>query len=373
MRFAAHLLTLSFVASLVSVESPAQTVIANRSSIASAKTIFFDDQSGMDAVGQKALAELIKWGRFVIVQDRKNADLIVLLVRDPHRGGNLILSGGQTGTVDSGGHVEEDPAPDFNKQTPVSYAFLVVTDRQTGKPLWSASHRWGGLLTGFDSVGERLVKEFETETEATDRAAKLKVVKSVNPEYPPGLSSKGVHGTVVVQVVVDKHGKVTSAKALSGPSDLVRASEETARQWQFEPPAEAPVTTKLEMSYEYSPAPCPPGKQGHLPIVFFAQKLPLISGHPGDLKIVDYIEAPMPPYPEEARTAGIEGDLDLSITVNPHGQAMVVQVVNSLNPVIDKAAVDTVLTWKFKVTHGGMARFPLKISYRMTCDSSDGE
>jgi glucose dehydrogenase len=40
-------------------------------------------------------------------------------------------------------------------------AYLTVIDAKTGANLWSAKHLWGGLVTGFNNVGERLVKEFE--------------------------------------------------------------------------------------------------------------------------------------------------------------------------------------------------------------------
>ena len=86
--------------------------------------------------------------------------MILLLTTDPDHGGNLILSGGQTGTIDSRGRVDEDPVPIYDKLEPVRYAFLIVTDARSGAKVWESSQRWGGLLTGSDSAGERLVKQF---------------------------------------------------------------------------------------------------------------------------------------------------------------------------------------------------------------------
>jgi hypothetical protein len=142
----------------------AQKQPAHSAQILAAKTIYFDNQTGSDAVGKNALAQLKKWGKFQVVQDRKQADLIFLLSADPYRGGNLILAGGQTGSVDSDGHINEDKIPNYNKQSPTRYAYLTVIDPKTGENLWSAEHLWGGLLTGFNSVGERLVKELEKQT-----------------------------------------------------------------------------------------------------------------------------------------------------------------------------------------------------------------
>jgi|SRR5208282_3056983 len=349
----------------------AQNEIENPKAIASAKTIYFEDQSGVDAVGKKALTELSKWGRFQIVPDRKNADLIVELETDPHQGGNLVMSGGQTGTIDSHGHVEEDPIPNRNKLAPVKYAFLTVMDAHTGKTLWSASQRWGGLLTGFDNVGEHLIKEFEIETQSAERRSRLKLIKSVNPTYPADASNKNIEGTVIVQIEVGKDGKVASAKALSGPPALFRSSVDAAKQYQFEPPQDAPVTTTLEMNFGLGPKPCPPGKKGDRGGVSYAEKLPMKTEHAGELKIVGDINEPLPPYPEEAREAGAEGDLEMFITVASSGEVIGALVTKSVDPAIDKAALTTVRTWKFKVTRGEQAAFPIKFLYRMECFPSD--
>jgi hypothetical protein len=132
--------------------------------IRSAESVYFDDQSGAAAVGKKAVEQLKKWGRFRIANDRTEADLVMLLSTDPYAGQKIIVSGGQTGTIGPDGDVREDRVPTFGKLAPVRYAYLTVIDPRTGEALWSGSHRWGGLLTGFNSAGERLVKMFEKET-----------------------------------------------------------------------------------------------------------------------------------------------------------------------------------------------------------------
>jgi hypothetical protein len=71
------------------------------------------------------------------------------------------MSGGQTGSIDNSGQITEDRVPNFNKQSPTRYVYLTVIDPKTGANLWSDAHLWGGLLTGFNSAGARLVKELE--------------------------------------------------------------------------------------------------------------------------------------------------------------------------------------------------------------------
>jgi TonB family protein len=372
MRRLAHLLAICLAGSLVaSTSAQTQKEITDPQVIASAKTIYFQDDSGADAVGKKASAELGKWARFQIVRNPQKADLTLLLTTDPGQGGDLILAGGQTASIDPDGHVEEDRVPTFNKLEPVKYAFLIVKNAKSGDTIWIDSSRWGGLLTGFDSVGERLVKEFEKQAEAADQSARLKLLKSVNPIYPPDAQHKQIEGTVVVRIVVDKNGTVSSAKAISGPPELFQASLDAMKQWQFEPPEHPPVTKEMEISYGVEPTPCPPGRTGTHPSVSTAFRPPMKTGRPGELKLLDEIHAPLPPYPDKARDAGIEGDLELYITVAPNGEVVGVRVVKAVVPMIDDTAVATVRTWKFKVSRGDQAGFTLKLRFELTCFSSD--
>ena len=166
MRNSVHLLIVCFFASSLGPTcAQAQKQLTSSSRILSAKSVYFDNRTGVNAVGDKAVIELKKWGRFQIVQDRKQADLIFLLSADPYKGGYIIISGGQTGTINKNGRIDEDPVPNYNHQAPVRDVYLSVIDPKTGENLWSDSHHWGGLLTGFNSSGERLVKKLEKETQ----------------------------------------------------------------------------------------------------------------------------------------------------------------------------------------------------------------
>lgn len=163
MRISEFLATIALTNLLVVAPAYGQKQLAQSPRILSAKTVYFDNQTGSDAVGQNALRQLKKWGKFQLVTDRKQADLIFLLSADPYRGGNIIFADGQTGNVENG-HVTEDEVPNYTKQSPTRYAYLSVVDPKNGDNLWSDKHLWGGLLTGFNSVGERLVKELQNQT-----------------------------------------------------------------------------------------------------------------------------------------------------------------------------------------------------------------
>lgn len=146
---------------LAPISAQAQKQSAKSAKILSAKTVYFDDQTGVDAVGNAALAQLEKWGRFQVVKDKKAADLIFLLSADPYHGGYIILADGRAGTIDRDGNIQQDRVPDYSRQAPVRDAYLTVIDPKSGENLWSDSHVWGGLLTGANSAGARLVRRLQ--------------------------------------------------------------------------------------------------------------------------------------------------------------------------------------------------------------------
>lgn len=61
----------------------AQKQMAQSPKITSAKTVYFEDRTVGDRVGEAALLELKKWGRFQVLSDQKKAHLIFLLSADP--------------------------------------------------------------------------------------------------------------------------------------------------------------------------------------------------------------------------------------------------------------------------------------------------
>jgi TonB family protein len=61
------------------------------------------------------------------------------------------------------------------------------------------------------------------------------VTKRIQPSYPPLAMAAQVSGAVVVEVLVDEEGNVSSARAVSGHPLLKDAAVEAAREWKFSP------------------------------------------------------------------------------------------------------------------------------------------
>lgn len=60
------------------------------------------------------------------------------------------------------------------------------------------------------------------------------------------------------------------------------------------------------------------------------------------------IYQPEPQYTEEARQAGFQGAVLLGIVVDANGQAQAIRVTRSLDPGLDKKAIEAVSTWRFR-------------------------
>jgi hypothetical protein len=118
-----------------------------------AKLVYFENQTGFAAVGGDTVRELEKWGRFQMVPSRDQAELV------------FVLSTGDDPRI---AHLEDPrfgPDLSFHFRYRPANAYLTVDDAITGDRLWAGRHIWGGLLTGFNSAGRRLVHKLRKQVE----------------------------------------------------------------------------------------------------------------------------------------------------------------------------------------------------------------
>jgi TonB family protein len=156
----------------------------------------------------------------------------------------------------------------------------------------------------------------------------------------PGTS---VQGKVTLRIVVDAEGNVSEARALSGPEELVPSALAWVRKWQYEPPASAPVTKIVEISYGSRDCPGAISERGEMTWSWY-----LRDKDGKMIAVIDDVNPPQPLYPDEERKAGIAGKMVLSLTLNPDGHVKEIHVVNSLSPSLDKTMVDMVRPLRFK-------------------------
>jgi periplasmic protein TonB len=77
---------------------------------------------------------------------------------------------------------------------------------------------------------------------------------SVQPEYPPLARQTHVWGTVTVNAVIDEHGNVVQARALTGHPLLIQAALNAVLQWKYEPTLlnGTPVAVEMEVTVHFN-------------------------------------------------------------------------------------------------------------------------
>lgn len=75
------------------------------------------------------------------------------------------------------------------------------------------------------------------------------------PKYPAAARKLGIVGDVIVEVSIDTKGRVTHARAISGPLELRGASESAALKARFEPTklSGKPVAIKGRITFHFRP------------------------------------------------------------------------------------------------------------------------
>ena len=103
--------------------------------ILAAKSIYLDCdcRKEMAVSLASALPELLDWGRYQLVPDRKHADLVLFFSMNPYMGDYLTRDG-----------------PD-KRPAIVDYTILTVIDAHTGEALWTDWKRWGYMLVSYAS------------------------------------------------------------------------------------------------------------------------------------------------------------------------------------------------------------------------------
>src|SRR5215831_13577126 len=146
-------------------------------------------------------------------------------------------------------------------------------------------------------------KSTGTQENSAAQVTPPKAVNRPDPPYPEEAIKKGIEGKVTLLIVIDGNGKVSEAKALSGPKELVPSALKAVKLWQFEAASRAPITRKVEIEFGF-PKECP----GEFSQSGEVEGNGQLTDERGKLvAVVDDDENPLPPYPETERKAGVAG------------------------------------------------------------------
>jgi TonB family protein len=267
-------------------------------------------------------------------------------------------------------------------------------------------------LTGVPGPLERQAKAITPENPVPRRTHSVPAVQ------PADLSDWGASGTISLRVTVDDAGRVLETRIvkilfrrgnqmaleLTGPTresldrmmnasyrmspgepvetmqrpaqliDAMMASAvEAVQQWQYSPPADAPIA--FDVSIHFGPPPPPPlpppaaqvsGKMppppppappatSRRPGLMPPPPPPPAPGDDGALRVGGEIKAPVklrnvsPVYPQDAQDARVQGVVIIEARIEADGTVGRARVLRSI-PMLDDAAVGAVRQWEFTPT-----------------------
>jgi len=77
-----------------------------------------------------------------------------------------------------------------------------------------------------------------------------RLIQAIQPSYPPLARAGQVEGVVVIDAIINEHGDVVEAHAVSGPGLLVPAALKAVIQWKYEPTILDGVPVDIRMEVE---------------------------------------------------------------------------------------------------------------------------
>jgi len=122
---------------------------------------------------------------------------------------------------------------------PTSHAHAADSEPADGAPAVDSESSDAGLSAIGSSSSEVPPPSVEPEAPVRIRVGgeikPPRLVSSALPIYPAGARDAGIEGDVVVDTTIDKTGKVTGMKVVSGNAMLRQAALDALRQWKYEP------------------------------------------------------------------------------------------------------------------------------------------
>jgi TonB family protein len=214
---------------------------------------------------------------------------------------------------------------------------------------------------------------------------------SVPVELPAG-ASEGFSLSLPVRATLDQQGRVAEARLLAGPLSIGssragigtpppdvaqygQAAIDAIKQWQYEPPADAPISFDVQVSFNGMAQPVATQSQGGSSLfaggltardgALVAERTITVSnvqqgpsaGLDGlaPVRVGGQIRQPVktrhvnPDYPALAQSARVQGVVILETIIGTDGKIVEARVLRSI-PLLDQAAIDAVRQWEFTPT-----------------------
>ncbi len=129
----------------------------------------------------------------------------------------------------------------------------IMTVQEVNSALQAATNADLGDLSGIQVDGG-VEQQQQSETFKQSVNVLPVALKKAKPVYPDMARMAGIEGTVTVQALVGKDGRVTKTKVIDGPVPLHEAAIEAVKNWMFQPATTdgRPVAVWLAIPIKFS-------------------------------------------------------------------------------------------------------------------------
>ncbi len=124
--------------------------------------------------------------------------------------------------------IKEDAPP-----PPVNTMAGVVGGVPGGVPGGSLGGVIGGIISSTPLAVPKVATPQRIRVSAGVTAGNL--IQEVKPQYPPLAKAARISGTVVLQAVISKDGRIENLRVLSGHPMLIQSAMDAVRQWRYKP------------------------------------------------------------------------------------------------------------------------------------------
>jgi TonB family protein len=188
--------------------------------------------------------------------------------------------------------------------------------------------------------------------------ASRKQINKVYPEYPQDAMERGIQGTVMVDIVVNAAGDVSTASVASGPQELRASAFKAAVALKYTP-ASSPTAMKITFEYSLTGTSWGVRINGAPPTIatkfFTAQASPVEPDTSRAYRVGNGMRPPKkikdtpPEYPAIARESRVQGVVILEARIDERGMVSDVRPLRSI-PLLDQAAIESVRQWQYEPT-----------------------
>ncbi|MGB7846382.1 MAG: energy transducer TonB, partial [Candidatus Acidiferrum sp.] len=113
----------------------------------------------------------------------------------------------------------------------------------------------GGVIGGTGTVAAPVAPKEKPKgpVRVGGRVKEPKLIRRVDPQYPPLAMQTHMQGSVVIDAIIDEHGDVVEVKVVSGPPLLLQAALDAVRRWKYEPTYlnDQPVAVQLNVTVAF--------------------------------------------------------------------------------------------------------------------------